>query len=141
MKKIILILIIIGGCQLSQSDSERLLFVNKLEALQLLSKYHHELHIMIGEDKGDGKKAFNEFLLAMQENKNNPELIPIYNALSRIDDFKIASPEVMKVDYLVDYYQSGLALSVEGVMRGYGVLRTLPLDSMLIVYDNLFSLD
>ena len=47
----------------------------------------------------------------------------------------------MKVDYLVDYYQSGLALSVEGVMRGYGVLRTLPLDSMLIVYDNLFSLD
>ena len=83
-------------------------------------------------------EAFDEFIVAIRSSQNNPELIPISNALKRVKTFKIASPEVMKVDYLVDYYQSGLALSIEGIMRGYGILRPLPLDSILSAYDNLF---
>ena len=37
----------------------------------------------------------------------------------------------MKLDYLVDYYQSGLSLQVEAILRGNGYLKTFPLDSAL----------
>jgi len=43
----------------------------------------------------------------------------------------------MKLDYLIDYYQSGVSLQVESVLRGYGYLKTFPLDSVLFIYDRL----
>ena len=43
----------------------------------------------------------------------------------------------MELDYLVDYYQSGLSLQVEAILRGYGYLKTFPIDSALIIYDRL----
>tara|TARA_B100000945_G_scaffold312436_1_gene306982 strand:- start:106 stop:534 length:429 start_codon:yes stop_codon:yes gene_type:complete len=138
MKNIFLMFILIfGGCEITSFQSERQVLVQKLEAFQLLSTYHHQLHIMIGEDEGDADVAFNEFGVALRTKKQNPELIPIFNAFNRIKNFEIASPDVMKLDYLVDYYQSGLALSIEGIMRGYGILKALPLDSVLIIYDDL----
>ena len=58
---------------------------------------------------------------------------------NRIKEFSIASESVMELDYLIDYYQSGLSLQVEAILRGYGYLKTFPIDSALIIYDKLES--
>ncbi|MFL2995450.1 MAG: hypothetical protein ACJZ1Y_07530 [Candidatus Neomarinimicrobiota bacterium] len=116
--------------------NERDVFVLKVEAFQFLSEYHHQLHIMIGEDEGDGEKAFQEFSDALN-NLDNPELIPVKASFNRIKEFSIASETVMKLDYLIDYYQSGLSLQVEAILRGRGHFETFPLDSVIIIYDSL----
>ena len=91
---------------------------------------------MIGEEEGNADKAFKEFSSALREN-NNSELIPVREALGKIKSFSVSSEEVMKLDYLVDYYQSGLSLQVEAILRGNGYLKTFPLDSALIIYNRL----
>ena len=116
--------------------NEREVFIQKVDALQFLSEYHHQLHIMIGEDEGDGNKAFLEFSEALH-NLDNPELIPVKASFNRIKEFSIASESVMKLDYLIDYYQSGLSLQVEAILRGKGHFETFPIDSVIIIYDNL----
>ena len=117
---------------------EREIFVQKVEAFQFLSDYHHQLHIMIGEDDGDGDRAFQEFSDALSK-LDNPELVPVVTSFNRIKEFSIASESVMELDYLIDYYQSGLSLQVEAILRGYGYLKTFPIDSALIIYDKLDS--
>ena len=122
------------GCNKHIQDTDRTVFIQKLDALKFLSKYHDQLHVMIGEEDGDGDKAFKEFSYALK-GSSNKELIPVKKALKKIKDFSISSDEVMKLDYLVDYYQSGLSLQVEAILRGHGYLKTFPLDSALIIYD------
>ena len=117
---------------------EREIFVQKVEAFQFLSDYHHQLHIMIGEDDGDGDRAFQEFSDALSK-LDNPELVPVVSSFNRIKEFSVASESVMELDYLIDYYQSGLSLQVEAILRGYGYLKTFPIDSALIIYDRLDS--
>ena len=90
---------------------------------------------MIGEEEGNGDKAFQEFSGAISK-LDNPELVPVVSSLNRIKEFSIASESVMELDYLIDYYQSGLSLQVEAILRGYGYLKTFPIDSALIIYDN-----
>ena len=124
------------GCNKHTPDTYRSIFIQKLDALKFLSKYHDQLHIMIGEEKGDADKAFKEFSNALRAN-NNSELIPVIEALGKIKSFSVSSDEVMKLDYLVDYYQSGLSLQVEAILRGKGYLKTFPLDSALIIYNRL----
>ena len=94
---------------------------------------------MIGEEDGDEQTAFMEFSNALKV-FDNPELIPVIASFNRIEEFSIASESVMKLDYLIDYYQSGLSLQVEAILRGKGYLRTFPLDSAIIIYDNLSGL-
>ena len=122
------------GCNNHVLDTDRSIFIQKLDALKFLSEYHDQLHVMIGEEEGDADKAFKEFSSALREN-NNSELIPVREALGKIKSFSVSSEEVMKLDYLVDYYQSGLSLQVEAILRGHGYLKTFPLDSALIIYD------
>ena len=122
------------GCNNHVLDTDRSIFIQKLDALKFLSEYHDQLHVMIGEEEGDADKAFKEFSSALRKN-NNSELIPVREALGKIKSFSVSSDEVMKLDYLVDYYQSGLSLQVEAILRGNGYLRTFPLDSALIIYD------
>ena len=124
------------GCDKSIHDTDRAIFTQKLDALKFLSEYHNQLHIMIGEEEGDADKAFREFSSAIRKN-NNSELIPVREALGRIKSFSVSSDEVMKLDYLVDYYQSGLSLQVEAILRGHGYLKTFPLDSALTIYNSL----
>ena len=124
------------GCNKDILDTDRSIFIQKLDALKFLSEYHDQLHIMIGEEEGDADKAFKEFSSALRKN-NNSELIPVREALGKIKSFSISSDEVMKLDYLVDYYQSGLSLQVEAILRGNGYLKTFPLDSALIIYNRL----
>ena len=113
-----------------------MLLENKTEAFQFLSTYHHQLHIMIGEEKGNGELAYKEFLNALIYNDNN-ELIPIKNAAIRISNYKSESEAVKRLDYLVDYYQSGLSMEIEGILRGYGYLQNFSPDSVLVLYDKL----
>ena len=130
--------ILIVSCDSSSTLSERETFIQKVDAFQFLSDYHHQLHIMIGEEEGNGDKAFQEFLGAIKK-LDNPELVPVVSSLNRIKEFSVASEAIMKLDYLVDYYQSGLSLQVEAILRGYGYLKTFPIDSALIIYDKLES--
>ena len=86
--------------------------------------------------------AFSLFVLVMGasstiNNLDNPELIPVKASFNRIKEFSIASETVMKLDYLIDYYQSGLSLQVEAILRGRGHFETFPLDSVIIIYDSL----
>ena len=124
------------GCNNHVLDTDRSIFIQKLDALKFLSEYHYQLHVMIGEEEGNADKAFKEFSSALREN-NNSELIPVREALGKIKSFSVSSEEVMKLDYLVDYYQSGLSLQVEAILRGNGYLKTFPLDSALIIYNRL----
>ena len=124
------------GCNKDFLDTDRSIFIQKLDALKFLSEYHDQLHIMIGEEEGDADKAFKEFSSALRKN-NNSELIPVREALRKIRSFSVSSDEVMKLDYLVDYYQSGLSLQVEAILRGNGYLKTFPLDSALTIYNRL----
>ena len=133
---LLVFLLIFGGCRNKNFVSERECFVQKLEALKFLSDYHHQLHIMIGEDEGDGDLAFKEFSDAIGKIRN-VELVPVINSFNRIKEFSIASEAVMKLDHLIDYYQSGLSLQVEAVLRGYGYFDTFPIDSALFIYDRL----
>ena len=128
--------ILIVSCDSRSTISERETFIQKVDAFQFLSDYHHQLHIMIGEEEGNGDKAFQEFLGAIKK-LDNPELVPVVSSLNRIKEFSVASEAIMKLDYLVDYYQSGLSLQVEAILRGYGYLKTFPIDSALIIYDRL----
>ena len=131
-----ILLVSLVGCGINNSFSERDSFVQNLEALKFLSDYHHQLHIMIGEDEGDGDQAYNEFSSAIRK-FNNPELIPVVSSFERINRFSIASESVMRLDYLIDYYQSGLSLQIEAILRGHGYLKTFPIDSAVFIYDKL----
>ena len=130
------ITILTVSCDSRSTLSERETFMQKVDAFQFLSDYHHQLHIMIGEDGGDGDRAFQEFSDALSK-LDNPELIPVVSSFNRIKEFSVASESVMELDYLIDYYQSGLSLQVEAILRGYGYLKTFPIDSALIIYDKL----
>mgnify|MGYP001276364554 FL=1 len=138
MKKLTLIIIVLIGvisCVDNKIKNERSLFVQKLEAFNFLSRYHHQLHIMIGEDEGDGNQALEQFRQGIAS-INNFELIPIKKALNKIDYYDGPESEnVLKLDYLVDYYQSGLSMQIEAMLRGYGYLNVVPMDSALILYD------
>ncbi len=139
MKKIkilILGLFIAVSCSTEKKISERDIFKQKLEAFQFLSKYHHQLHIMIGEEEGNAKEAFDEFVLGIKK-INNIELKPVKNALKRIDPYIPESDPVLRLDYLVDYYQSGLSMQLEAILRAYGFLKIVPMDSALIIYDKM----
>ena len=137
MKSLFVIaLFFLFGCDKHIQDTDRTIFIQKLDALKFLSEYHDQLHVMIGEEEGDADKAFEEFSSALRKN-NNSELIPVREALGKIKSFSVSSDEVMKLDYLVDYYQSGLSLQVEAILRGNGYLKTFPLDSALTIYNRL----
>lgn len=133
---LLIVLFLLVGCNNQSQDTDRTIFTQKLDALKFLSEYHDQLHVMIGEEVGDGDEAFKEFSNALKNN-NNSELIPVKEALGKIKSFSISSDQVMKLDYLVDYYQSGLSLQVEAILRGYGYLKTFPLDSALTIYNRL----
>lgn len=128
----------IYSCSNETIITEREIFKQKLEAFQFLSKYHHQLHIMIGEEEGNPEKAFDEFVLGINK-INNPELKPVKNALERVKPYKAESDPVLRLDYLVDYYQSGLSLQVEAMLKTYGFLKVVPMDSALIIYDEIIN--
>ena len=138
MKKTIIALIIFLGfaCELNQKKDEKDVLEQKVEAFIFLSDYHHQLHIMIGEEEGDILKAYNEFKSAPVL-QSNIELIPVKEALERIKVVKPENIDVKQLDYLVDYYQSGLSIQIEAILRGYGYKENFEINSIVDVYDKL----
>ena len=118
--------------------NERTFLQQKLEAFEFLSKYHHQLHIMIGEEKGDVNKAYKEFYDAVI-NYDNIELLPVKKSINRIDPNNLNqnAEGVKRLDYLVDYYQSGLSMQIEAIFRGYGHLEILDFKNAMDLYDKI----
>ena len=135
---IVCLVFILSSCMKTNQFDERSLMQNKVNAFQFLSDYHHQLHIMIGEEEGDGKGAYKEFLDALMST-NNYELIPIKNAALRIGNYNTVSESVKRLDYLVDYYQSGLSMEIEGILRGYGYMKNFSPDSLIELYDTIIA--
>jgi len=135
-KSSLIFLFLILSCSSQQGLNEREIFEQKVEAFIFLSDYHHQLHIMIGEEEGDIINAYNEFKSA-EILQSNSELIPVKEAIDRI---KIVSPEnnqVKQLDHLVDYYQSGLSIQIEAILRGYGYKENLEINTIMDIYNNL----
>ena len=128
------------SCNNQVQFKEHVIIKQKVEAFKFLSKYHHQLHIMIGEEEGDGAESFDQFNKAISRN-DNFELTPIRNALYRINPFKENSESVKRLDYLVDYYQSGLSMQIEAIMRGYGYLESFSMEDALSIYDSITNED
>ena len=133
---LILGLVLMLSCQDNKIINENELFELKVEAFHFLSENHHQLHILIGEEEGDKRKAFLEFKKSpiLQHNK---ELIPVKNALGRIHDVDIDSVYVKRLDDLVDYYQSGLSIQIEAFLRGYGYKENVVPSSYIEIYDKI----
>ena len=130
--------LLLAYCGTNAKINERILLQQKLEAFEFLSKYHHQLHIMIGEDEGDVNKAYIEFKDAIIK-FDNIELLPIKKAVSRINPNNINQNEesVKRLDYLVDYYQSGLSMQIEAIFRGYGYLEIIDFQNATDLYDKI----
>ena len=130
--------LLLAYCGTNSKINERILLQQKLEAFEFLSKYHHQLHIMIGEDEGDVNKAYIEFKDAIIK-FDNIELLPIKKAVSRINPNNINQNEesVKRLDYLVDYYQSGLSMQIEAIFRGYGYLEIIDFQNATDLYDKI----
>ena len=93
---------------------------------------------MIGEEEGDIKKAYNEFFNATM-NFDNIELIPVKISIQKINPNNVNknSESVKRLDYLVDYYQSGLSIQIEAIFRGYGHLEILDFENAMDLYDKI----
>ena len=91
---------------------------------------------MIGEDEGDFKKAYNAFYKYISATSNE-RLIPIKNGFFRIKELEKGSKDVKDFDALVDYYQSGLSLEIEGVLKGYGYSENINMDKAVEIYDKI----
>ena len=125
-------------CGNSSGINEKELLQQKYEAFQFLSTYHHQLHIMIGEEPGDIKKAFNEFYDAVMRSANI-ELLPVKDAILRINPSNLNSnaENIKTVVYLVDYYQSGLSMQIEAIFRGHGYLEILDIANAMDLYEDI----
>mgnify|MGYP001247862623 CR=1 FL=1 len=102
-----IIFTLIFSCSSENKVDERFMVEQKIAAFQFLSDYHHQLHVMIGEEEGNIDEAYNEFLSALEDTKNR-ELIPIEKALMRVTELNIEDTHIKRLDYLVDYYQSDI---------------------------------
>ena len=140
MKNIFLLILslLVTFCGTNSKINERVLLQQKLEAFEFLSKYHHQLHIMIGEENGDINKAYKEFKNAVIK-FDNIELLPVKKAINRIDSNNVNQNDegVKRLDYLVDYYQSGLSMQIEAIFRGYGHLEILDFENAMDIYDKI----
>ena len=130
--------LLVTFCGTDSKMNERILLQQKLEAFEFLSKYHHQLHIMIGEEKGDIKKAYKEFYDAVIK-FDNVELLPVEKSMSRIDPNNLNqnAEGFKRLDYLVDYYQSGLSMQIEAIFRGHGHLEILDYKNAMDTYDKI----
>ena len=93
---------------------------------------------MIGEEEGDINRAYKEFYDAVI-NFDNIELFPVKKSIGRIDPNNLNQNDegVKRLDYLVDYYQSGLSMQIEAIFRGYGHLEILDFKNAMDTYDKI----
>ena len=132
------IALVLFSCGVQSEISEKKLLQEKIDAFHFLSKYHHQLLIMIGEEEGEIQIAYEEIYSAIMKMDNN-ELKPVKNAILKIQDLNPEAVHIKRLDYLVDYYQSGLSLQIEGILRGHGYLETFSIENALDIYDKIIT--
>ena len=134
----LVLFLLMTACGKNPKVDERVLLQQKLEAFEFLSKYHHQLHIMIGEEEGDINKAYKEFKDAVIK-LDNIELLSVKKAITRINPNHVnqSDESVKRLDYLVDYYQSGLSMQIEAIFRGHGHLEVIDFENAIDLYDKI----
>ena len=101
-----------------------------IKAYIFLSENHDLLHIMMGEYQGSPIKSFNIYKNKIKTLDNNLYLEPILLSLNNIKINKNDKLEnANKFDALVDYYQIGLQMMIEGILKGYGYSNKMPQNS------------
>jgi len=123
-----------GG--MSKILTERDMLINMINAFEVLSNHHHELHIMIGEEEGDFNKAYDAFSQSINYN-SNPRLFLVKQFLKRMKNLEKGSVDTQNLDSLVDYYQSGLSMEIEAILKSYGYKNIIDMKTVLNIYDNL----
>ena len=118
-------LIILIGCNKISSDYNS--FSHKHNLHQLIDSYiflsetHDLLHIMMGEHEGSPIDSYMQYCNKINIIKNNYYIEPILLAL---DNIKISDNNFLinadKFDALVDYYQMGIQMMIEGILKGHG---------------------
>ena len=68
--------------------------------------------------------------------------MPVKNSILRIDPNNVNQDleSVKRLDYLVDYYQSGLSMQIEAIFRGYGHLEILDMENAINIYERIKSM-
>ena len=126
--------LMIYGC--NDISNENMILNNRnnlnelIDAYVFLSETHDLLHIMIGEDEGSPIASYKEYKKNINNFKNNDYLEPIIFGLKNIqiiDNKKLKNAD--KFDALVDYYQIGMQMMIEGILKGYGYHDKMPQNS------------
>ena len=98
-----------------------------IDAFLFLSDNHDDLHIMMGEYEGSPIESYTNYKKKIYSNNNNIYLKPIIFGLNNIivnDDNSLSKADTF--DSLVDYYQMGLQIIIEGILKGYGYSEKMP---------------
>tara|TARA_Y100001968_G_scaffold70343_1_gene61473 strand:+ start:299 stop:733 length:435 start_codon:yes stop_codon:yes gene_type:complete len=127
----IFLLFALLGCNSNQKTFDNKNNLNQLiDAYLFLSENHDLLHIMMGEYEGSPIEAYREYQEKIAELKNNNHLKPIFHGLNNIEVInKTNLKNADKFDALVDYYQMGIQIIIEGILKGYGYLGKIPENS------------
>ena len=95
-----------------------------------LSEKHDLLHIMMGEYEGSPKASYIKYKEQITTFQNNIYFKPILFGLKQIiikEDNSLDN--ATEFDALVDYYQMGIQLMIEGILKGYGYKEKIPQNS------------
>jgi len=100
---------------------------NLINAYIFLEQNHDLLHIMMGEYEGNPEQSLLKFKEKIQPLKHNPYLLQVNFMLELI---KVNSDKTLdgaaSFDSLVDYYQMGYQLMIEGCVKAYKMPFDLP---------------
>ena len=134
--KIILstILLFILGCNSIDSKDNSFSHNNNLNQLidsyVFLSENHDLLHIMMGEHEGSPIDSYLEYKNKIDLFKNNLYLKPVLLGLHNIQVVNNDSlVNADKFDALVDYYQMGIQMMIDGILKGIGYNGKMPQNS------------
>ena len=136
MKKIfLLVTIIFIGCSPQTSNQQINNFNSKenlnslIDTYLFLSNNHDLLHIMMGEYDGSPIDSYNTYKEKIKELENNLYAQPILSGLNTVTVKNNSLKNADKFDALVDYYQMGLQIMIEGILKGYGYEDEMPQNS------------
>ena len=103
---------------------------NLIDAYVFLADNHDLLHIMMGEYEGSAIDSYILYKNKIAPFKENIYLQPILFGLDKIaiNDNKLLE-NADKFDALVDYYQIGMQMMIEGILKGYGYIDKMPQNS------------
>ena len=126
MKKILLMILLFYGCNNSNTNYNTYNNKNNLDQLIdtyiFLSENHDLLHIMMGEYEGSPISSLNEYKNKIKILENNLYIQPILFGLNNITINNSNTLEnAEKFDSLVDHYQIGIQLMIEGILKGYNI--------------------